>query len=174
MRRVIGVLLLVAGVAGAAVAAFIVGMRSKFPPVVGTVRRVNRRVTNPAMLKSAGQPGAYAAVLHHTGRSSGRSYQTPIVPFPDGDTYLVALPYGPGVDWLRNVQASGRATLVTEGVTVEVTDPEVVPLAAVVDRLPESELRGLRFMNVTECLRLRRALPGSGEAAAATSSEAPV
>ena len=50
--------------------------------------------------------------LTHTGRSSGRTYQTilEVVHYdPDSQEATVMSGFGPGADWLRNVQANGRA-----------------------------------------------------------------
>jgi hypothetical protein len=40
---------------------FLVGMRTKSPAVVDRVRRFNRAVTNPRVLRTAGSPGASAS-----------------------------------------------------------------------------------------------------------------
>ena len=45
------------------------------------------------------------------------------------DGFVIALPYGPNTDWLKNVLASGSATIVDEGNTYDVDRPEVVPMA---------------------------------------------
>ena len=45
------------------------------------------------------------------------------------DGFVIALPYGPNTDWLKNVLASGSATIVNEGNTYDVDRPEVVPMA---------------------------------------------
>ena len=136
---------------------FLLGMRSKSPAVLDRVRRFNRAVTNPRVLRSAGSPGASASVIRHVGRASGRSYQTPVGPFAVGDDFVIALPYGPGADWVRNVLANGSATIVHEGQTVAVHQPEVVSTADVVRDLPSSEQRTLRLFRVDQCLRVRRA-----------------
>jgi hypothetical protein len=80
-------------------------------------------------------------------------------PFAIGDQFVIALPYGPGADWVRNVRAHGSATLVHEGRTVWVDQPVVVPLAEVLADLPRSEQRTLRLFGVNQCLRIRPA-PG--------------
>ena len=134
---------------------FLVGMRSKSPAVMGRVRRFNRAVTNPRVLRSAGSPGASAAVIRHVGRVSGRSYETPVGPYAIRDGFMIALPYGPDTDWVRNVLASGSATLVHEGRTVPVHHPEVIPTTEVVRDLPTSEQRTLRLFRVDRCLRVR-------------------
>jgi hypothetical protein len=136
---------------------FLVGMRAKNPAVVDRVRRFNRAVTNPRVLRSAGRPGASASVIRHLGRVSGRSYETPVGPFAVGDHFVIALPYGPSADWVRNVLTKGSAVLVHEGRTLSLHEPEVVPVAAVIADLPASEQRTLRLFGVKECLRVRPA-----------------
>jgi deazaflavin-dependent oxidoreductase (nitroreductase family) len=135
---------------------FLLGMRSKSPAVVDRVRRFNRAVTNPRVLRSAGSPGASAGVIRHVGRVSGRSLETPVGPFAVGDDFVIALPYGPGADWVRNVLANGSATIVHEGRTVPVHRPEVIQTADVARDLPSSEQRTLRVFHVDHCLRVRR------------------
>jgi hypothetical protein len=56
------------------------------------------------------------------------------------------------------VIAGGAATLVHEGRTVPVDQPEVVPVADVMRDLPSSEQRTLRLFRVEHCLRLRPAI----------------
>ncbi len=59
-------------------------------------------------------------------------------------------------DWVKNVLAAGSATLITEGQTYEVDQPEIVPLGDVVDVLPSNERRNLRLFRVEQALRGRR------------------
>ena len=127
-------------VAGLAVLllAFVLGMRAKSPFVLGAVKRFNRRFVNPAQMKTAGTPGAYAGVIRHVGRRTGRLYETPVGPFPTDDGFVIALPYGTSSDWVKNVLAAGSATLVTEGQTYEVDRPAVVSLGDV-DRCPAEQ-----------------------------------
>ncbi|QLL09313.1 nitroreductase [Mycobacterium vicinigordonae] len=100
------------------------------------VREINRRVTNPVMMALAGRRHWYASVIRHTGRNSGRQYQTPVVAITVPGKVLVPLPYGAGVDWLRNVVAAGSATVMTKGCTVEVARPRVVDAATAEPQLP--------------------------------------
>ena len=71
------------------------------------IRGFNKHFLNPVMLRFAGTRGFYAAALHHAGRVSGRPYVTPVLADPTPDVFIVPLLYGTGVDWLKNVQASG-------------------------------------------------------------------
>jgi hypothetical protein len=153
MFILVGVLI---GVFSAFLALLIVAMRTKSPPLLGAVRRFNRTFTNRLQQSSAGKPGAYASVIRHQGRISGRSYETPIVPFTTDDGFLVSLPYGPGTDWARNVLAHGSAVLVTDGRTYTVDRPEVVATELVADLFPPGERRTHRLFGVDECFRVRR------------------
>ncbi len=73
-----------------------------------------------------------------------------------GDGFLIALPYGPNTDWLKNVLASGSATILDQGGTYAVDQPEVVPTIVAEPDLPPDALRGLRLFKVESCLRVRR------------------
>lgn len=141
---------------------FFVGMRTGSPLVRNVVRRFNRAFGNPHQMKTAGTPGAYASVVRHVGRTTGRSYETPIVPFATQDGFVIALPYGSGVDWLKNVMASGSATIVYEGDTYRIDQPEVIPTAIGAPSMPAIEQRDLRRFAVDECLRVRCVVPERG------------
>ncbi len=118
------------------------GMRSKSPPVLNAVRRFNRSVSNPRQMATAGSPGAYASVIRHVGRTSGREYETPIGAIATEDGFVVALPYGANADWLKNLLASGSASIVNEGSTYRVDQPEVVHDGRGDRRLPGSRSGG--------------------------------
>jgi deazaflavin-dependent oxidoreductase (nitroreductase family) len=134
---------------------FVAGMRAKSPPVLNTVRRISR-ATHPMVLKTAGQAGNSTSVIRHVGRSSGRDYETPVSALTTEDGFLIALPYGPNTDWLKNVLARGSASIVDQGTTYTVEDPEVVPVSEAEPDLPAAELRTLRLFRVESCLRVRR------------------
>jgi deazaflavin-dependent oxidoreductase (nitroreductase family) len=143
---------------------FFVGMRTKFPLVLNTVRRFNRAFMNPHQMKTAGTPGAYASVIRHVGRKTGRPYETPVVAFATDDGFVIALPYGSGTDWLKNVLAKGSATIVNEGETWLIDRPELVPVDVAAPYMPAKEQRELRRFAVDRCLRVHRVEAGDGSA----------
>lgn len=153
LAKSVGGLLLILAAIGAA---FMIGMRTKYPPALKAVRRMNRGVMNPQAMKTAGQPGAYAGVVRHVGRNSGTPYETPIGPFPTDYGFDIALPYGSSPDWLKNVVAAGSAVIVHDGVAYSVDLPELIPAADAMDNLPPSEQRNLRVFAVDNFLRVRR------------------
>jgi hypothetical protein len=140
----------------------VVAMRTKSPQMLGAIRRLNRSVTN-RLQRSAGKPGASASLIRHRGRVSGRSYETPIVPFATDNGFLVSLPYGPGTDWVRNLLAHGSAVLVTDGTTYTVDRPEVVATALVEELFPPSERRTHRLFRVDHSLRVHRVDGGASQ-----------
>ena len=103
-----------------------------FPSGVGdAVRQFNKRVLNPAMLKVAGRPWWYAARLEHRGRRSGNPYATPVVARQVPDGFVIPLPYGPQVDWLRNLQASDGGVLIDHGRRYALRAPRVMPTSEI-------------------------------------------
>lgn len=150
---------IVAAVASVGIA-FVVGMRTKSPSVQRAVKRMNKTFWNPRAMETAGTPGAYASIVHHVGRHSGSVYETPVVPVTTDDGFAIALPYGPGTDWVRNVLAAGRATITHEGETYEVERPRVVPVDSPDISFGDSEDRTHRIFGVNECLRVSHAAGG--------------
>lgn len=135
---------------------FLIGMRHKWPWLLDVVIRLSRVVFNPVQMRSAGKPGAFASVIRHRGRSSGRMYETPVGAVPSAHGFVIALPYGRRASWLRNVLANGSAAIVHEGRVHEVDDPEVVALESVEEVFSPGDRRSHRLFGVEECLRLRR------------------
>ena len=107
--------------------------RSRRPALLDAVRQANKRVLNPLMLHLAGRPHWYAARLEHVGRRSGKRYATPVVALPVDGGFAIPLPYGPDVDWRRNLQAAGSGILQVDGVRHPISAPRIVA----VDDLPD-------------------------------------
>ncbi len=67
------------------------------------------------------------AIVVHQGRVSGRQYRTPVMAFPRrGGGWVIALTYGPDVQWARNVQVRGGCTLEVRGRRLAASNPTVV------------------------------------------------
>jgi len=137
--------------------AFVVGWRAKSGLVLGPIIWLSKKLMNPMQMRTAGTPGAYASIVRHRGRTSGAEYETPIGVVADGETFLVALPYGVRSQWLRNVLAAGSAILVHEGTTYHVDRPELIPMATVADRFSAGDQGMFRWLRVEDCLRLGKA-----------------
>ena len=75
------------------------------------IRRFNRDTLNPWMMQRAGGKHWYASVVKHTGRASGKEYETPVVMHEVDGHLAIPLPYGRDVDWLENLEHSGSSTI---------------------------------------------------------------
>jgi deazaflavin-dependent oxidoreductase (nitroreductase family) len=93
-------------------------------------------------------------LIVHRGRRSGRRYETPVQVFPIEDGYVVALTYGPGADWTKNVLAAGGCELRTRGRTVQLTEPRLYQ-DATRQRIRPAERQVLRLLRVSDFLELK-------------------
>lgn len=64
-------------------------------------------------------------IIEHLGRKSGTTYRTPMNVFRYRDEWVFALTYGADVQWVKNVLASGRCTLITCGKRHELVNPRL-------------------------------------------------
>src|ERR1700739_4128345 len=99
---------------------------SAMSPARDAVRIVNKFVPNPVMMRLAGRKRWYAVMIPHTGRHTGTDYATPVVAEPVPDGFIIPLPYGRRLDWLRNVFKAGHARLLVNGHTLDVIEPEIL------------------------------------------------
>jgi deazaflavin-dependent oxidoreductase (nitroreductase family) len=107
-------------------------------------------------MRSAGQEKSGTAVVRHIGRLTGRTYETPVVAVEHEDSFLIALPYGGRTDWMKNVLANGKATVLTRGQAYEVDQPEVIPMADATGYFRSKEQNMHRRFSVDTCLRVHR------------------
>jgi deazaflavin-dependent oxidoreductase (nitroreductase family) len=111
------------------------------------------RVFNPVTRLFAGRlPGL--GIVTHTGRTTGRTYRTPLLVLHRGDHYVLGLWYGSDVHWVKNIVAAGRCGLRIRGRDLKLIEPELLvdPDRRVLP--PPLRLAG-RFVRLTEFLQLR-------------------
>ena len=106
------------------------------------------------MISRAGHENSYAGAIRHLGRKSGNAYSTPVGVDPTPDGFVIPLAYGTDVDWLQNVLAGGRATVLTEGDTHDVTEPEVIDAATALPMLSPNRRRSYRRIGIEQYLRV--------------------
>ena len=91
---------------------------------LGRVRRFVNAVMRP--LTRVGLGGRHAYLLTVRGRTTGRSYSTPVILVEGGERWLVA-PYGE-VGWVRNARAAGQVEISragrSEALRIEAVSPE--------------------------------------------------
>lgn len=112
-------------------------------PVPQWVAQINKRVFNKLELKRGKRP-----VLTHIGRSSGKSYQTPLDAHRTDNSFIFLLMYGSGSDWVKNVMASGSAGLRIENEGWELINPRLISMEEARRQLPETNLRPGRIKGI--------------------------
>jgi deazaflavin-dependent oxidoreductase (nitroreductase family) len=152
---------IVAAVLAGLAALVVVLWRAKSPLILRPLIWLGKHAFNPIQMRTAGTPGAYAGIVRHLGRVSGRAYETPVGVISADDGFLITLPYGTQASWLRNVLAAGEAELVTDGATYTVDQPELVPMRDVAARFSAADQRLTRVLAIDSCLRLHRVATAS-------------
>jgi len=98
--------------------------------MLNRIRYFNKRFTNRVTGKIAGARYSPICLIRHTGRRSGKVYETPMMAARSADGFVFALTYGPKVDWYRNVQAAGRASLRWQGQEYTIENPQPIDARA--------------------------------------------
>jgi deazaflavin-dependent oxidoreductase (nitroreductase family) len=100
------------------------------------------------------------ALVHHVGRTSGKSYATPVAVFPAPGAFYVALPWGRGTDWVRNLRAAGGGTMAWKGTTYDVSEPTFVDKGEVLGIADPFRRQVLKRWPLADFLRVRRVPAG--------------
>lgn len=90
------------------------------------IRVFNKYVTNKVFRGFASRSRGPFAVIRHVGRRSGKPYETTIMVWHKGEGFVIALTYGPKVDWFRNIVAAGGGTLLWHGRVYAIGKPEPI------------------------------------------------
>jgi deazaflavin-dependent oxidoreductase (nitroreductase family) len=125
-------------------------------PLLHAIRLFNKHVLNRLMVRRSGRPNAHAGVIRHTGRTSGRQYSTPVGVEQTADGFVLPVAYGTQADWLKNVLAAGRATVVTEGTAYDVVAPKLLDAATALPMLPAQQRRTFERIGIPQYLYVLR------------------
>jgi deazaflavin-dependent oxidoreductase (nitroreductase family) len=158
-RAVIALLPLVVAAAALRRIRIAAGMRRGDQAVIDAKRARNKRFANRLIttVGRAGRRHSIFAVIHFTGRRSGRRYSTPIRLVEQGDGFIVPLTYGPRTSWYVNLLAN-PGELQWQEQTIPVGNPTLIPTSTVAHLLPPPS-RFLIWLDGTDtCVRLERVL----------------
>jgi deazaflavin-dependent oxidoreductase (nitroreductase family) len=122
-------------------------------PIPRVIARANRVGFNRLARRVAPWLPGFGVIVHR-GRTSGRTYETPVNVFRSADGFTVALTYGRQSDWAKNVLAAGEAELRTRGRRFRVRAPHLYHDG---DRraAPVPVRQVLRLLDVADFLALR-------------------
>ena len=110
---------------------------------------VNKRIFNRMELKKGVRP-----VITHVGRSSGKTYHTPLDAHPVEGGYIFILVYGSKSDWVQNILESGTAQLKTGSREHKLDNPEVITADAAWELLPDTVKKPPGFLKIGEYLQM--------------------
>lgn len=108
------------------------------------IRYFNKYVTNRVLRRFAKSSRGPFAVIYHVGRKSGKPYETTIMVWPLGDSFVIALTYGEAVDWYRNILAAGRCTILWHRKVYTLGKPEPIDVETALQAFPPFFKRILR------------------------------
>ena len=81
------------------------------------------RRLNPVLCPVAGHLPPLA-LLHHTGRQSGRAYETPVQAYRAGNGYIVAYAYSDNPQWAQNLLAASHGQMTRAGKRYTIANPD--------------------------------------------------
>jgi deazaflavin-dependent oxidoreductase (nitroreductase family) len=102
-------------------------------------------------------------VLHHVGRRTGRTYDTPVVVRVTSEAVYVPLPFGERTDWYQNARAAGGSWVTWKGADHWLARPVVVDRGAAgsaFSRLMQQVMRVARIEQVVRFDPVSRSSPG--------------
>lgn len=118
-------------------------------PVPMWVAQINKRVFNKMELKRGIRP-----VLTHTGRSSGKSFHTPLDAHRADGGFIFFLMYGSESDWVKNVMAAGRAHLRIREEEWDLANPRLIAKDEAQQQLPADtnlqpgRIKGIEYLQM--------------------------
>jgi deazaflavin-dependent oxidoreductase (nitroreductase family) len=121
-------------------------------PLPRWLAHINKRVFNPMEVRRGARP-----VLIHTGRSSGKTYRTPLDAHALPDGYLFIPLYGPRTDWVKNVLAAQAARLSIDGHEIELQSPRLVKKKDIWPMVPTTTKSYPGISGESELLRMTSA-----------------
>ena len=125
-------------------------------PLPRWLAHINKRVFNHMEVRRGARP-----VLIHTGRSSGKTYRTPLDTHRLPDGYLFIPLYGPRTDWVKNVLAAQAARLSMDGQEIELQSTRLVKKKDIWPMVPTTSKSYPGISSESELLRMDLRRQGS-------------
>jgi len=127
------------------------------------VRIFNKYVTNRVLRGLVHLHRGPFAIVRHVGRRSGKPYETVLMVWPTADGFVIALTYGPNVDWYRNLVAAEGGTVFWHGTAYTVGKPEPIAAAAALPFFPPPFRLALSRTGVHDFVRMHASLARPAE-----------
>ena len=119
------------------------------------IRTFNKYVINRVLRGCANLSRGPFAIIRHVGRRSGKPYETVIMVWPTGEGFVIALTYGPKVDWYRNMLAAGGGTVFWHRRVYAVGKPEPIDAKTALPVFPTPFRQILRRIGLQDFVRVK-------------------
>ena len=120
------------------------------------IRTFNKYITNRITRRFANSSRGPFGVIRHVGRRSGKPYETMLMIWPMGDDFVIALTYGPEVDWYRNLLAAGHASVLWHRKVYTIEKPEPIAKTTAMTAFPPFIRQILRRLSFHDFVRIKR------------------
>ena len=130
------------------------------------IRVFNKYVTNRVLRGLANLSRGPFAIIRHVGRRSGKPYETVIMVWPTEEGFVIALTYGPKVDWYRNILAAGGCTVFWHRRVYAVGKPEPIDAKTALPAFPPPFRQILGRIGLQDFVRVKFVEPATPEKAA--------
>jgi len=127
-------------------------------PISTSLRYLNKKFTNKIIGCWAGKNGSPFSLVLHSGRKSGKKFQTPVIAVKKGSRFLFALTYGARVDWYRNILANGCAGIRYQGKEYKLEKPISLPVESGRKLFPQPLRFFLVLLKVTHFFEMQIAV----------------
>jgi deazaflavin-dependent oxidoreductase (nitroreductase family) len=118
-----------------------------FPRQMAAVSRLLNPLATPVMRRLPP-----FAVLHHRGRRTGQSYDTPVQAYSTPEGWLVGMAYDRNSAWVLNLLAAGGGEMTRAGRRYRITQPRRVGREAL-QLLPVWATPPMRLVGIDEFLQ---------------------
>ena len=113
------------------------------------------RATTRLMLPFAGKRRfGFFSVVRHTGRRSGATFETPVAARRIPDGFVLALAFGSGAHWYRNLLAAGGGVIHWRGVDYPVGAPVAIGRETALVAFLPIQRAGLRALEIDGYIRV--------------------
>ena len=127
---------------------------ARSPRLGGLLMRAARR-TSGLMRPLAGKRwNPIFSVVRHTGRRSGRAFETPVAARRVADGFVLALAFGRGAHWYRNLVANAGGVIRWRGIDYPVGAPQEIPADEAMRAFLPIQRAGLRAADIDGYIRV--------------------
>ena len=127
---------------------------ARTPRFGGLLLRGARSTSRLALAFAGKRWNPIFSVVRHTGRMSGRTFEAPVAARRLDDGFLLALAFGKGAHWYRNLVATGGGVIRWRGVDYPVGGPTDVDVDQALAAFLPIQRAGLRAAHIDGYIRV--------------------